>query len=131
MKDRISLSHSKYDVPVITLGQVSKDGIRNMCRELTDLDVSDRWLETYSLTSGYCAGYCVERTAASRVISGQLWLQNKKGLVTTNDDLMIQIPSGMLKRNRDLTVHEVSAEVSMKFTQIFDENPPLFQVSRI
>ena len=130
VKDRISGSHSKYDVPVIRLGQVSKDGIRNMCRELVDLDVSDRWLEIYSLTSGYCAGYCVERMAASRVISGQLWLQKKKGLVTTNDDLMIQIPGGMLKRNRDLTVHEVSAEVAMKFTQIFDENPPLFQVSR-
>lgn len=43
--------------------------------------------------------------------------------------MTLQIPHGMMKKSREITVHEVSADVAMKYTQLFDELPPLFQVS--
>ena len=58
-----------------------------------------------------------------------MWAEGKPGYAITNQDMTLQIPTGMVKKSREITVHEVSAEVAMKYTQLFDELPPLFQVS--
>lgn len=126
---RLAKAYSRRRAPIITLGRVSDEDLRLLFRDLSDMDVHDRWLRTYAETSGYCAGYFVERAAASRTISGYLWSQGKKGLAITNGDMILQIPTGMVRKNRTLTVHQVSADIAMKYTQIFDELPALFQVS--
>lgn len=131
VKDRINRSHSKYDIPIVRIGRASLGELKVMCEELIDASVSDRWLKTYCHSSGFCAGYFVEKMAACRAISARLWVSGKKELSVFNDDLELEIPVGMYKRNRDLTVNEVSADVAMKFTQTFDELPPLFQVGHI
>lgn len=130
VKARITRSESKYDLPVITIGKVSRGDLGRMFREIEDMEAHERWLKIYGESSGYCAGYFVERVAASRFISEQLRLQGEKGHAMTNEDLMLQVPTGMMKRNRDLTVHQISADIAMKFTQVFDGLPPLFQVSK-
>lgn len=117
----------RMSFPLFTLGPVGENDLRMMMRDLADMEVSDRWLEIYAQSSGFCAGYFVERAAASRIISGVLWSQGKKGLAITNEDMELTIPSGMIKINQNMTVHQASAEVAMKFTQTYDELPPLFQ----
>ena len=106
---RISHSGSRMKAPVITLGRVSAEELRLLFRDLSDMEVHYRWLETYAQSSGYLAGYFVERAAASRKISGKLWSEGKKGLAITNQDMSLQIPNGMLRKNGDITVHQVSA----------------------
>ena len=56
-------------VPVITLGRVSSEDLRLLFRDIADMEVHDRWLQTYAESSGYCAGYFIERAAASRRMS--------------------------------------------------------------
>lgn len=130
MASRLSRSgSSRAKVPVITVGRVSSEDLRLLFRDLSDMEVHERWLETYAESSGYLPGYFVERAAASRTISGKLWGEGKRGLAITNQDMTLQIPQGMVKKNKELAVHQVSADVAMKFTQIFDELPPVFQVS--
>lgn len=109
MKDRINRSHSKYDIPIIRIGQASEEELKALCEEVSDASVSDRWLKTYSQSSGFCAGYCVEKMFASRKISGRLWVAGKKELCLFNNEMELEIPVGMYKRNRDLSAHEVSA----------------------
>ena len=109
VKDRINRSHSMYDIPIVTVGQASEEELKILCEEIADAKVSDRWLKTYSLSSGFCAGYCVEKMSAGRKISGQLWVAGKKELAMINNAMELEIPVGMYKRNHDLTAHEVSA----------------------
>jgi hypothetical protein len=130
--NRLSRSGSgRVRVPTITVGRVPAEDLRLLFRDIGDMEVDDRWLDTYAESSGCLPGYFVERTTACRTISGKLWSQGKQGLAITNQDMTLQIPHGMIKQNKDLTAHQVSPEVAMKFTQLFDELPPLFQVSPV
>uniref|UniRef100_A0A7S3P845 Guanylate cyclase domain-containing protein n=1 Tax=Amphora coffeiformis TaxID=265554 RepID=A0A7S3P845_9STRA len=124
---KLSQSGTRVKIPVITLGRVSTEDLRLLFRDLADMEVHDRFLQTYAESSGYCAGYFIERTAAMRRISATLWAEGKAGYAITNQEMMLQIPHGMIKKSREISVHQVSAEVAMKYTQLFDELPPLFQ----
>jgi len=66
---KLSQSGTRDKVPVITLGRVSTEDLRLLFRDLSDMEVHDRFLQTYAESSGYCAGYFVERAAAMRRIS--------------------------------------------------------------
>ena len=109
VKDRINRSHFKYDIPIVTIGQASEEELKVLCEELADARVSDRWMKVYSQSSGFCAGYCVEKMDACRKLSAHLWVAGKKELFLFNSDMQLEIPNGMYKRNRDLTAHEVCA----------------------
>ena len=120
-------SNKKLRVPVFQILEAGREELRNMFRDLSDMEVEERWLDVYSETSGYCAGYFIERAAASRILSGKLWSEGKRGYSETSEKLVLCIPPGFARMSRLLNVIHVSAEVAMRFHQIYDELPPLFQ----
>lgn len=91
------------------------------------MEVEERWLDAYAVASGYCAGYFIERVAAIRVLSGKLWSEGKSAYAETSQELVLHIPKGLVRTNMQLPVSQVRAEIAMRFSQTFDELPPLFQ----
>lgn len=127
--DDLSRSQSTVSIPTIQLRQAPRDQLRTMFRDMSDMEVEDRWLDAYCEASGHCAGYFIERTAAIRTLSGKLWSQGVPGYAETTEDLVLHIPPGLVRMNRRLPVTQVSAEVAMRFSQVFDELPPLYQTA--
>jgi hypothetical protein len=125
----VSRLNDSYDVPVVRVGEATKEDLRRMFRDLSDMEVEDRWLNAYSEASGYSAGYFIERAAAIRALSGKLWSEGKRPYAETTEKLVLHIPYGLLRKNKTLPVSLVSAEHTMRFNQIFDELPPLFQTT--
>ena len=124
----ITRSRKTLKVPVFELLEADPNELRRMFRDLSDMEVEDRWLDAYAETSGFCAGYFIKRAAASRNISGQLWSEGKAGLAETSEKLVLSIPPGLVRTNRLIKVTQVSPEAAMRFHQIYDELPPLFQM---
>lgn len=125
--DDITRSQGSLNIPIIQLGEASRDELRTMFRDLSDMEVGDRWLDAYREASGNYAGYFIERAAAIRVLSGKLWSEGKRAYAETTEELVLYIPPGLVRMNKQLPVTEVSAEIAMRFSQVFDELPPLFQ----
>lgn len=125
----LSRSNGNVHVPVIEVGAVSNEELRSMFRYLSDMEVDDRWLDAYSESAGGCAGYFIERVAAIRTISSKLWSEGKPPYAETSERLVLHIPYGLVRVNKTLPVMEVSAEVAMRFHQLFDELPPLCQTA--
>ena len=125
----ISRSTESLHIPIIRVGQATNEGLRTMFRDLSDMEVEERWLDALAESSGNFAGYFIERAAAIRIKSSKLWSEGKRPLAETTEKLVLHIPYGLVRQNKTLSVMEVSAEVGMKFNQIFDELPPLFQTT--
>jgi class 3 adenylate cyclase len=124
----ITRSHTSFSVPIVEIGEASLDELRTLFRDLWDMEVEDRWLETYAEASGYCAGYFIERAAAVRSLSSELWKDGKSALAETSKELVLHIPPGFIRQNKELTVTQIRAEIAMRFSQIYDELPPLCQM---
>jgi class 3 adenylate cyclase len=124
----ITRSHTSFSVPIVEIGEASQDELRTLFRDLWDMEVEDRWLDTYAEASGHCAGYFIERAAAVRSLSSELWKDGKSALAETSKELILHIPPGLIRQNKELTVTQVRAEISMRFSQIYDELPPLCQM---
>jgi hypothetical protein len=125
----ISRSHDELQIPVVRVGEAKREELRTMFRDLSDMEVEDRWLDAYSDASGNCAGYFIERVAAIRTKSSKLWSEGKRPYAETTEKLVLHLPFGLVRRNKTLPVMEVSAEIAMRFHQIFDELPPLCQTT--
>lgn len=123
----ITHSHRFIQVPVWELEEVDKKDLKKMIRDLSDMHVEDRWLDVYAESSGFCAGYFIERAAASRIISGKLWSEGKQGLTEISNSLVLSIPTGLAWKSRVFSVMDVNVDVAMRFSQIYDELPPLYQ----
>jgi hypothetical protein len=115
-------------MPIINVGQAEREELRTMFRDLSDMEVEHRWLDAYAESAGYCAGYFIERTRAIRILSGKLWSEGKRPYAETTKELVLHIPPGLVRKNRLLTCREVGAEMAMRFSQVFDDLPPLFQI---
>ena len=123
----ITRSHKTFQIPIFELVEAQREELRGMFRELSDMEVEERWLDAYAESSGFCAGYFIERAAASRNLSGKLWAEGKQGLAVTSEELVLSIPPGLVRQSRLFPVTQVSADVAMRFHQIYDELPPMFQ----
>jgi len=123
----IERSKKSLRVPIIEVGVASNESLRTMIEDVIDITVEDRWLRTFAESSGNCAGYFVERTTASRNLSGKLWKEGKPGLAVTTEDIVLHIPPGYVRKNKAIKVMTVSADAAMRFAHIYDELPPLFQ----
>jgi hypothetical protein len=121
-------SHTSFKIPIITLGEASKEELRTLFRDLADIEVEERWIDSYAEASGYCAEYFLERAEAVRNMSAELWKEGKPALYETSDDLILHIPPGLVRKNKELKVTQIRAEIAMMFSQIFDEYPPLCQL---
>ena len=127
ISQHITRSDRRIQVPVMVVGEATEDELRTMFRDTADMEVSQEWIETFRVASGSLAGYFVELAAASRNLSGLLWSQGKQGLGATSEDLILHMPRNSVRLNRQISVWQTSAEVAMRFSQIYDELPPIFQ----
>jgi hypothetical protein len=125
----ISRSNESLQIPIVRVGEAKQEELRTMFRDLSDMEVEDRWLDAYSEASGNCAGYFIERVAAIRTQSSKLWSEGKRPYAETTEKLVLHLPYGLVRRNKTFPVMEVSAEIAMRFHQIFDELPPLCQTA--
>ena len=125
--DDITRSQTSFNVPIIGVGEASKEELRTLCRDMFDLEVEDRLLDAYAEASGFCAGYFIERLVAIRNMSAELSKEGKPGLTEISEDLVLFIPRGLVRLNKRLKVTQVRAEIAMRFSQVYDELPPLCQ----
>jgi hypothetical protein len=102
-----------------------------MLRELVDVEVEDRWLDAYAEASGHCAEYFLERAEAVRSMSAVRWKAentNQPAFFEISDDLILHIPPGLVRKNKELKATEISPEIAMVFSNIYDEFPPICQM---
>jgi hypothetical protein len=125
----LSRSNQIVKIPVVQVGEATKEDLAIMFRDLSDMEVDERWLDAYAEASGNCAGYFIERVAAIRTKSSKLWSEEKRPYAETSIRLVLHIPYGLVRINKTIPVMEVSAEVAMRFHQLFDELPPLCQTT--
>jgi hypothetical protein len=123
----ITRSDKRVHIPIVQVGEATLEETRALFRGLSDMEVEDRWLETYAKASGYCAGYFVERAVSVRKLAGMMWRQGKRPCAEASEDLVLRIPPGFIRHNTDIAVMQISADVAMRFAQLYDELPPLFQ----
>ena len=125
----LSRSNEAVQIPVVYVGEAPKEALSIMFRDLSDMEVDERWLDAFSEASGNCAGYFIERVAAMRTKSSKRWSEGKRPYAETSERLVLHIPYGLVRINKTIPVMEVSAEVAMRFHQLFDELPPLCQTA--
>jgi hypothetical protein len=123
----ITRSHSSLSIPIVKVCQVTNEELRLSVLQLTGLDVTDRWLETSAAAAGNCVGYFAERQAVIRNISSKLWKEGKPGLMDLNDKLESTIPPGRRRDVLVMPVNQVTGDVAMRFSHVFDMLPPLLQ----
>ena len=121
-------SHTSFNILPIELKESSREELRDLFRALSDIEVEDRCLDAYAEASGFAAEYFLERFQALRNISAELWKEGQPALVETSEDLIFHIPPKLVRKNKDIKVTEIKAEIAMFFSQIFDEIPPLCQM---
>lgn len=44
------------------------------------------------------------------------------------EDLKLHVPPGLIRKNKSLKVMDIRAEVAMRFSQIYDDIPPMNQM---
>ena len=123
----ITRSHRSLHIPIITLGEASREELRMLFRDLDDMENDERWLDAYAEASGFCAGYFIERLVGIRQLSGEQWLHGRRGYSQVTPALKTYIPPGLVRRNKAVPVRLICAEVAMRFSQVFDGLPPLFK----
>jgi hypothetical protein len=98
-------------VPVVEVGPTDDPNeLRTMFRDVSDMEVAERWLRTFAEASGSCAGYFINRAVAIRTLAGLLWQQGETGYSMTTEQLVLQIPTGKLRENKRLSIWQVSAD---------------------
>lgn len=123
----ITRGNKSLEVPIVEVGEAPAHELRTMFRDISDMEVEDRWLNVYAQSSGYCAGYLMQRADTVRNLSGKLWKEGKPGFAITSEDLVLSIPRGYLRRNKELPVMTISTSLAMRFAQLYDDLPPLLQ----
>lgn len=123
----ITRSQKSLDIPIVMVGEARRDELRQLCLDLSDIAADERWIDAFSEASGNCAGYFVERDATIQKLTGKIWSEGQRGYVEITEKLVMSIPPGGVRAAKKLSVREISAEVAMCFSQVFDGLPPLFQ----
>lgn len=124
----ITRSVSGAVIPIVEVGEAPQNELGQLFSELADMDVHDRWVSTFGDACGNCTGYLIEKAAAIRKKMALGWAKGKYGFTEITDDLKLTLSPGYLKKVYSVPVSQVSPEVAMKFSQIFDELPPLMQI---
>jgi hypothetical protein len=127
--DELSRSNEALEIPVLRVGEAGREELRTMFRDLSDMEVDDRWLDANSEACCNACGYFIERVAAIRNKSSKLWSEGKRPYAETSERLVLHIPYGLVRKNKTIPVMEISAEVAMRCHQMFDELPPISQTT--
>jgi hypothetical protein len=125
--DDITRSHKHLHIPVVEVREATIDDLHSALTDLADTVAEERWLETYFETSGHCAGYFIEKSAAIKNLSGKMMIEGKRAYMELGDDMVLNIPPGFVRKTHEMSILQISADVAMRFTQIYDDLPPLLQ----
>ena len=124
-------SDQSFKIPIISLGESSKDDLRTLTREIFDFEAEDRWLDAYAEASGYCAEYFLQRVETVRKITAVQWKvenKNRPAYFEISDGLVLHIPPGLVRKNKELKVTTICPELAMIFSNVFDDFPPICQM---
>ena len=114
-------SDQSFKIPIISLGESSKDDLRTLTREMIDFEVEDRWLDAYAEASGYCAEYFLQRVETVRKIAAVQWKaenQNRLAFFEISDNLVLHIPPRLVIKNKELKVATICPELAMVFSMM-------------
>jgi hypothetical protein len=111
----------------VEVGEATMDEFRSLTSELSDTGVEDRWLETHVAATGHCAGYFIEKSAGIRNLSGNMLSEGKRAYMELGDDIVLRIPPGFIRKTHEIFILQISADSATRFTQIYDDLPPLLQ----
>lgn len=114
-------------VPVLEVVEATREELRTLVRDSIDLGVDEGWLDIYAETSGFRCGYMFQRIRGIRIMSANRSGVGLTPLSSISDDLNLFVPLGMSRLIKAVTVHQVSADTTMRFGRVFDELPPCFQ----
>lgn len=117
-----------FDVPIIKIGSVTKEELRECIVHSLDMNATDEWLRVYGEMSGYKVGYFYQRVHALRVASSKLIAEGHQGLSTLRCDVTLFIPPHMTRRHRSFKVMDVDASSAMRYSQQYDDLPPRHQI---
>lgn len=115
------------DIPIITVGRASQHELEVMYSDMIDMPLDRKLLETLFEASGFLAGYFIERAAAIRRSLGVTYEKGTRPLAEVSKSLTFHVRGGCYQKIRDIDVMAVSSEVAMRYAQLFDELPPLYQ----
>lgn len=125
--DDITRSHKSLYIPIITVGEGTVDELGYMSDGISGVVPSERMLRAAAQASGHCVGYHAERMGAVRTISSKMWNEGHIGFLELNDKFEWTIPLHFRRDYITLPVTRICGEVAMKFSQVFDGLPPVFQ----
>jgi hypothetical protein len=115
-------------VPLFPVGEASTSELRAVLQDVIDVNVDDLWLHVNAEAAGNCAGYFLERIESLRTLSVPLWKEGKAGLFVISNDLCFQAPAGYFRESKEVRVTQLSSTAAMRFTQLYDNLPPLLQM---
>lgn len=118
----ITRSMSSLYVPVLEVGEATHEELRALFRHICDVEPDDRLLNCYAESSGFAAGYFIER------VIGILSVGGESVLVETNADFKLQVPPGMINMTKELSVTQVCPQIATRFSQVYDDLPLVCQL---
>jgi hypothetical protein len=121
----LSRSNRSITIPVIKLGQTSEQELKEMFSDCMDVELDDCSFELLAKSSRYFAGCFIERSGAiCTELNTASWKRATFGL---SQNLKLQLSHNSMRKIKKLPLTMIRPEISMRFTLIFDELPPLFQ----
>jgi hypothetical protein len=124
----ITRSHQSLQVPLIPVGEATTSELRAVLEDVIDMKVDDLWLNVNSEAAGNCAGYFLERIESLRTLSVPLWKEGKPGFFVISEGLRFQAPTEYFRDSKEARVTQLSANAAVRFTQLYDNLPPLLQM---
>jgi hypothetical protein len=92
------------------------------------MKVDDFWLHVNAEATGNCAGYFLDRIESLRTLSMPLWKEGNPGLFVISNGLCFQAPACYFRDCKEVRVTQLSPTAAMRFTQLYDNLPPLLQM---
>lgn len=117
----ITRSMSSLYLPIIQIGQASWEDLHALCLHVCDTEAEERLIDCYGESSGFAAGYFVERLRGVLNVGGE-------SLVETNTHFKLQVPEGMIKITKELSVTQICPQIATRYFQIYDDLPLICQL---
>lgn len=124
----ITRNHVNLSVPVVEVLEATRAQFIEMSASMTGVTFDERLVYTATAAAGHCAGYFVERSAAIGGMQPERVKNGLKPMVALSEDLKYEIPPGMLREYRHMSVMKIGSEIAMRFAHVYDELPPIMQV---
>lgn len=121
----LSRSNRSILIPIIKLGEASEHELKEMFADCMDVELDDCSFKLLAKSSRNFAGCFIERSGAIGTdLSTASWKGATFGL---SKDLKLKLSEHSIRKIKKIPLTLIRPEISMRFTLIFDELPPLFQ----